>query len=305
MSDKEIDKPSSKLSTYKEIAELIGLYAKWGTLAVGGLCLLIYSNEIDQFPEGINLGEGLAFYLVSAGFLIAYTVFAIAVTAMGSVLMALPTNIFERSRHNRSVTSRAHIESQLKPDYSPMWSGPVLGIGCLGLIIWVLYSLKNPFNGITFAPVPLMQGLLIALLLGVQQRLAVLDVNLVLGGSNAEEIDRKRANNRFAQKCFFIGLVVCPMLLAPNRTFLVDAGFRIAQLRKDNATIHVKKPWADRVANSTLKQRSSFLGNDYVEFDHVDVLLRSVGTKVVISLPQASDKPVTRLSIPSEAIVVE
>ena len=48
----------------------MGLYEEWGTLAVGGLCLLIDSNEIDQFPEGINLGEGLAFYLVSAGFLI-------------------------------------------------------------------------------------------------------------------------------------------------------------------------------------------------------------------------------------------
>jgi hypothetical protein len=305
MSDKEVSKPSSKLSTYKEIADLMGLYAKWGTLAVGGLCLLIYSNEIDQFPEGINLGEGLAFYLVSAGFLIAYTVFAIVATAMGSVVMALPTIFFQRFRHKRSVSNRTHIESQLNADYSLMWNGPVLGMGSLGLLIWILYSLRHPFDGVAFAPVPIMQGLLVALSLGVQRRVRVFDVGLVVEGSNGAEIDRKRIANRMVQKCFFVGLVVCPMLLAPNRTFLVDAGFRIAQLRKDNATVHVKKPWADRVSLSTLKPQSSFLGDDYVEFENVNVLLRSVGTKVVVALPQASDKPVTRLSIPSDAIVVE
>lgn len=83
----------------------------------------------------------------------------------------------------------------------------------------------------------------------------------------------------------------------------MDAAFRLAQLRKDNATIHVKVPWAARVGKSTLPQSQSFLGGDYVEFKKVNVLLRSVGQKVVIELPNAAGK--TRLSIPADAIYVE
>lgn len=300
MSDSKI-----RLSFYKDIAEMIGLYAKWGTLAVGGLCLLVYSNEIDHFPEGINLGEGLAFYLVSAGFLIAYTMFALIVTAMGAVVMGLPTVLFQRFRHRRLSVQRTHLESQLKADFSPMWTGPVLGMGSLGLLIWLLYSLGHPIEGAKFLPVPFMQGLLVAFSLGVQRRLRVLDVGLVMNGNDDAERNRRRNASRMAQNVLLVGIIFCPMLLAPNRTFLVDAGFRIAQLRKDNATIHVKKPWAERVSRSTLTPRKSFLGEDYQEFENVNVLLRSVGTKVVVALPKIGDKLAAPLSIPADYIVVE
>lgn len=98
-------------------------------------------------------------------------------------------------------------------------------------------------------------------------------------------------------------LAIAPFFLAQNRTFLVDGAFRVAQLRKDNATVHVKSPWSDRVAMSRLVHDKSFLGAEYVQFKGVNVLLRSVGAKVVIELP--TDKATTKLSIPSEAIFVE
>lgn len=77
----------------------------------------------------------------------------------------------------------------------------------------------------------------------------------------------------------------------------------MAQLRKDNATVHMKSPWSDRVAMSKLVHEKSFLGADYVQFRGVNVLLRSVGDKVVIELP--TDKATTKLSIPSDSIFVE
>lgn len=57
---------NSKNTEPNEFAGLIGTFTKYGTLLVGGLCLLMYSNEIGQFPEGMGIGEGLAFYLVCA-----------------------------------------------------------------------------------------------------------------------------------------------------------------------------------------------------------------------------------------------
>ena len=54
---------------------------------------------------------------------------------------------------------------------------------------------------------------------------------------------------------------------------------------------------------SKLVHEKSFLGADYVQFRGVNVLLRSVGDKVVIELP--TDKATTKLSIPSDSIFVE
>lgn len=54
-----------------------------------------------------------------------------------------------------------------------------------------------------------------------------------------------------------------------------------------------------------LTPTKSFLGDNYAEFDKGKVLLRSVGSKVVIDLPQAANKPITALPISSETIVIE
>jgi len=46
----------------KDIWELAVSVIKWGSLLVGGTCLLVTSAEIGQFPEDMSAGEGLALY---------------------------------------------------------------------------------------------------------------------------------------------------------------------------------------------------------------------------------------------------
>lgn len=296
---------SSRISNFKEIADLVAVYAKWGSILVGGFCLLLYSHEIGQFPEGLNLGEGLAFYLVCAGFWVAYTLYAAVTTAMGSLLMAGPALLHQKFINRRSRSRVAQPDMHLVTDYSMMWDTPVIGLGLLGFVIWLVYVSRHPVDGILFLAQPLLQGFLVGLWLTTRRRLHLLRTGLVFQDESNEQIARKRSSNEFIQKGLLIAIAVSPLLLAADRTFLVDAAFRTAQLRKDSATIHVKQPWAARVKASTLTPTKSFLGDNYVEFDKVKVLLRSVGSKVVIELPQSTDKTTTRLSIPSEAIYIE
>jgi hypothetical protein len=159
-------------------------------------------------------------------------------------------------------------------------------------------------NAAVFLSVSLLQGCLVIFLLVVRRRWEYLRVGLVLQNESAEVIQRRRLTILNVHRVLLGLIVIAPLLIGPDRTFLVDAAFRVAQLRKENATVHVKKPWATRVSVSTLETGKSFLGDDYVEFKSVKVLLRSVGEKVIIELPQYSGKAI-KLPIPSESIYVE
>lgn len=298
-------RPTDRLTTYKSIAELVTMYAKWGSILTGGFCLLLYSNEIGQFPEGMNLGEGLAFYLVCAGFLVVSTFYAAVTTAMGSLLLAGPILLHKKFIRGRSQAKSSQSDLYLLTDYSLMWETPVIALAVVGFLVWFFYVASRPTEGVIFLAQPLAQGVLVTGWLMTRQRLRLLQTGLVFPSEGDDLIERKKANIHVVRKALLIAFVTVPLLLAPDRMILVDAAFRMAQLRKDSAIIHVKKPWANRVEVSTLTPEKSFLGDEYVTFEKIKVLLRSVGSKVVIELPQAADKPATRLSIPSEAIFVE
>jgi hypothetical protein len=297
---------NSKSTEPNEFAGLIGTFTKYGTLLVGGLCLLMYSNEIGQFPEGMGLGEGLAFYLVCAGFLIAYSLYTAICTATGCLLLAWPARALHRLLVRRETLGRKRVgQVLLHTDFSTMWELPVVALGIVGLIghgIFIYYS-SQPVQAALFLAVPLAQGAGMVFLLVVTRRKQHLESGVLLPEYSDRSIMTKRRDTVTARRVFFVWLVLAPLLLAPEKLFLVDAAFKLAQLRKDGATVHVKAPWSVRVAQSTLPKSPSFLGTDYVEFKKVNVLLRSVGQKVVIELPSASG--VTRLSIPTDSIYVE
>ncbi|TAL13413.1 MAG: hypothetical protein EPO01_21590 [Aquabacterium sp.] len=297
---------NSKNSEPNEFAGLIGTFTKYGTLLVGGLCLLMYSNEIGQFPEGMGIGEGLAFYLVCAGFLIAYSLYTGICTATGCLLLAWPARMLHRVLVRREALGRRRVgQILLHTDFSTMWELPVVALGIVGLIghgIFIYYS-SQPVQAALFLAVPLAQGAGMVFLLVVTRRKQHLESGVLLPEYSDQSIMTKRRDTVTARRVFFVWLVLAPLLLAPEKLFLVDAAFKLAQLRKDGATVHVKAPWSARVGQSTLAKATSFMGTDYVEFKKVNVLLRSVGQKVVIELPSASG--VSRLSIPSDSIYVE
>lgn len=297
---------NSKNTDGKEFVDLVGTFTKYGTLLVGGLCLLMYSNEIGQFPEGVGLGEGLAFYLVCAGFLIVYAIYTGICTATGCLLLAWPARALHGMLLRRERSGRMHVnQALLHTDFSSMWELPVVALGILGLIGHCIFIYFNtePVRAALFLAVPLVQGVGVVFLLVVTRRQRHLESGVLLVDHNEQSVLAKRKDTVIARRVFYVWLVLAPMLLVPEKLFLVDAAFRLAQLRKDGATVHVKEPWANRVGQSTLPKSRSFLGSDYVEFKKVNVLLRSVGQKVVIELPGASD--VRRLSIPADSIYVE
>lgn len=113
-----------------DLLEQVGTVAKYGTLLVGGLCLLMYSNEIGQFPEGMGLGEGLAFYLVCAGFLFVYLMYMGICTATGCLLLVGPAKWINRLLMRRKSLGRKPMgQVLLHTDFSSMRDVPVVAMG--------------------------------------------------------------------------------------------------------------------------------------------------------------------------------
>lgn len=109
---------------------------------------------------------------------------------------------------------------------------------------------------------------------------------------------------RGAVAAFSVVLFVFPLFVGLRPGIFTEAAFRMAQLRKDDAEVHMKKPWSERLVLSGLKPETSFLGSDHQRFDHVTVLLRSIGTKVVLEL-QAGAGKMKSVAFPADAVHVE
>lgn len=185
----------SKNTEPNEFGGLIGTFTKYGTLLVGGLCLLMYSNEIGQFPEGMGLGEGLAFYLVCAGFLIAYSLYTAICTATGCLLLAWPARALHRTLVRRETLGRKRIgQMLLRTDFSAMWELPVVALGIVGLIchgIFIYYS-SQPVQAALFFAVPLAQGAGMVFLLVVTRRKQHLESGVMLPEYSERSIMIKR-----------------------------------------------------------------------------------------------------------------
>lgn len=307
--DKEKNQTATEpagIERYKEVAEFVSIAFKWAMLLPGGICLLIYSMYLGHFPEGIELGEGLAFYLLCAAFWLVYVLYAAVAATMGAVAMA-PIAIlgqhFQRKRAPKDRRSGQHSSPQV--DYKAMYDSALWVPATLGYVVLLAYATHDWQNALQFFGMALLQGLVLALLIQVRTRIRSRSSGLLLTQQTDEEQRNSMSQLRSVRAALILVLFVVPLMFGPNKVSLVNAAFQAAQLRKENATIHVKKPWSERVARSQLKTAKSFLGDEYVEFRQVNVLLRSVGTVVILELPAVGSTQPVKLPVPAEAVYVE
>lgn len=302
----QAEKEPAGIERYKEVAELVSIAFKWAMLLPGGICLLIYSMDLGHFPEGIELGEGLAFYLLCAAFWLIYVLYALVAATMGAVAMA-PIAVlgqrFQRKRATKDRRSGQHFWPHV--DYKAMHDSVLWAPAILGYVLLLAYATHDWQNALQFFGMVLLQGMVLALLIQVRARIRSRSSGLFLTQQTGEEQRNSMAQLRSVRAALVLVLFVVPLMCSPTKVSLVNAAFQAAQLRKENATVHVKKPWAERVARSQLKAAKSFLGDEYVEFRQVNVLLRSVGTVVILELPAVGSTRPVKLPVPAEAVYVE
>ena len=300
------ERTPDRLSQLKQFGELGNAALKWITVVPGSICMLLYSVKMGQFPEGLALGEGLAFYLICAAFWIAFSLYVGAASVLGVVVAGPLMAFFERRKRARAVGS-GHLLHMAPTTSFAFSKDPMLRtIAAVVLAADLVLALKWWQDSLQFLLMALIQGAALCFLVEIVAKLRWLRQPLVHADSPPAEVQRSVRGLKQARAGLGAALLLVPLLVGPQGISLVDAAFRAAQLRKDHATIHVKKPWAIRVVRSGLVAHESFMGEDYAEFRDVTVLLRSVGTKVVVELPGTTvDGTTVKLPVPAAAIEVE
>lgn len=185
-----------------------------------------------------------------------------------------------------------------------MWGAEIWGCALLGIAFISFLVIQGATLWLQ-VELALMEGALLGMLVVSRRRRRFLDSNLApLEPVNDNNHDRKQ-QHAIIQRVLLCMMVVAPLILGSSQSALVNSAFRVAQLRKDNATIQIQKQWASRLTTRGQCEAPSFLGEEYREFVGINVLLRSVGTKVTIELPAHGEKKASSLAIPAEHIVVE
>lgn len=291
---------NQELKTLREWAEFIALVTRWGAVIVGGMSLLLYAGEIGHFPSGISLGEGLAFYLICAGFCLLYFIYWASLSSLGSLLMRVPFNwivAWDRSRATGKVDASVipHSVPLFHMNKPEVWITAVMGI-------WFLagFSLNGGPKWYWLVPLALWQGFLVGACLIMRRRQDYYASGL---GAAAVISDKSKREHRFALRVFVALLLFFPLVVMPGRQGFIDTAFRWAQLRKNNAVVHIKAPWTALVEQGGLPGQASFLGPQYKRYHGTTVLLRSLGDSVVLSIPTGLPDP--KSVKPGTVIVIE
>jgi hypothetical protein len=281
------------------------------------MSLLLYAGEIGHFPSGIGLGEGLAFYLICIAFFLLYFLYWTAVTAIGAVLMRSPFELLLKLDRKRGKTNPKHQTFPHSVPLARMTSLEVILTALIGLGFLVRFCIDGEPSWYWVLLIALIQGLMIGFWLIIQRLHEFSQVSL--GGIVLDEPKRQR-HRSFVLRASAAFILVMPFLLMPDRKGFVDTSFGWAQLRKENAIVHVKAPWTALLDTSYVVGQKSFRGPDYKRYYGVTVLLQSLGDSVVIAVPTGFPDPaktkigtvieirpdqMKKLSIPATDIWVE
>lgn len=315
-----MDMKSSEMkgvSVIKEWASLVALAVRWGAVVVGGMSLLLYAGEIGHFPSGIGLGEGLAFYLICTAFFLLYFLYWTAVTAIGAVLMRGPFELLLKLDRKRGKANPKHRTFPHSVPLARMTSLEVVSTALIGLWFLVKFCIDGEPSWYWVLLVALVQGLSIGLWLIIQRQHEFSHISL--GHVAAGEPTRQRQRS-FVLRAAAVFILLMPFLLMPDRKGFVDTSFGWAQLRKEDAVVHVRAPWTALLDTSYVVGQKSFRGPDYKRYHGVTVLLRSLGDSVVIAVPTGLPDPaktkvgtmieirpaqIKRIAIPATDIWVE
>lgn len=305
------------VSVIKEWASLIALVVRWGAVVVGGMSLLLYAGEIGHFPSGIGLGEGLAFYLICIAFFLLYFLYWTAVTAIGAILMRGPFELLLKIDRKRGKTDPKHHAFPHSVPLARMTSIEVILTALIGLGFLIRLCIDGEPSWYWVLLIALAQGFMIGFWLIIRRRHQVSQVNL---GSIVADEPKQQRQRSFVLRALAVFILIVPFLLMPDRKGFVDMSFGWAQLRKENAVVHVKAPWTALLDTSYVVGQKSFRGPDYKRYHGVTVLLQSLGDSVVIAVPTGLPDPaktkigtvvevrpdqIKRISIPATDIWVE
>lgn len=288
-----------ELKNKLEIIDMsLGIAAKIG-ITVGSLILVCYCWSIDFFPKDISVGDGLLFIFVAVGFGTVYLFFVASLTSLGVLLRPLwyvlqSSGIWIGERWAKLRNKTLSYEPfDLKPGGLEH-----LTFAAFGLILVTLFSIKD----VSRLPTLLLASFGCALLWSSYQDV---DAKLRKISSSPQPSDgeRERIPRLEKSKALLPWLIISiPLLIGGVSGEMTSGTMRLLMLRNDDATAHIKKPYATILSTSGITGAKSEIGDDYLRYEHAEILFSGLGSTTVVSLKNLNGSSM-KLTIPSDHIL--
>ena len=284
---------------FKEIWTLVTALVAGGAIATGSLCLLYECAVTGSYPEDLTLGQGMAFTFLFIGLTFVCAAYWAGVTSVGFVLMRWPMEALKFFRDKAPPHAVAYVPADLRV----MWSFPIWVVAAIAIIASTTFEWDSP-RLVIYGCIVVTQGFIGGLLLMIQRRRQFDDAGIHLSQREAKHPEHDSQRLRKATYAIFAFWVVAPFVFGQNQSGFVRAAFKVAQVRKDHAVVHLAKPWDSRLSGAELTRGESYLGPDYVRFDDVTVRMRGLGSRVVLEVPSAKAEP-RFVSVPKQLLEIE
>lgn len=272
---------------------------RWLCLAVGVLLILTYTQEIQQFPEGMTLGEGLAFYLLVLAYGLIGSIYLVCMTSIGGLFIRVFLWCFDKicafKAKQAPEQEKRWIFEKDKAQLTQWWQFSCAVLGCLFLLP---LGLNDPESLWRHSAVILLQGMLGFGYLSLSRLASFKASGLIVEGPKKTAIHQSSS----AKYVILLMMGFVLIFVAPQQQ-LSRLTFSMAQLRKERALVHIKSPYDRILVRDGAKPEPSVLGAEFTQFREVDVLLRSIGERVTVRY-KTNSGTVTK-SLPKESIFIE
>lgn len=304
----------------KKIVDGVSYVAARCAFIAGGLSLSTYTLEVKQFPSGVGLGDGLAFYLVSIAWILWYALYLMSIASVGSLLMYFPFTIIQAIKIKASNKTGGSSPAWHNVSFSAMVGADVIAFAVFGLFFLLVVFAEGDAPWWAYPAPVIAQGTLVGLWVGIKRLHEIDCVGLVIPmRSDYKAINRMKFRERLVKVAIPLLFLLIPFVFMPDRTSIVKMAFSAAQIRQERVTVHIKKPWYLLINKEKLNSSASPLGPNYVRIECATVMLSGIGDIVVIdrnslAQPKGKDgkcaisflrKKSDPVSIPKDAIWVE
>lgn len=293
------------MSTIKQASEghvepsmKIGAATAVAGMTLGAIFIFLYTADIEHFPSGLTLGDGLVLLVVAGFFCLIYVTFLVTLTSLGITLSVIVRPLLMGLRRLFRVKRPPPFELVRPNGMHPF-------LGAISLFFVAGFGRHEPY---LYVSLPLISLILYTLYSAwvseyrKSQASGATETRALATAETTPVLDSTSPATHRRNAWWLLGVgVLLPLFMGGIFTQLRDGTMRLLKIRADSATVYVKSPYAELIPKSAGYVEGG--PKDYAKHERMSVLFRAIGKSTVIRFLDGQKQ--RQLEIPNEFIIVE
>jgi hypothetical protein len=276
-------------------------------IILGAVCITIYAQHINYFPQDLSMGNGLLLCFIFACFGIIYSVLTGCLLSLG-ILFSPIINVLLNGIIHIDRSLRKNKEKYQEPVFKHYKTPRIVLAALLSISGMMLIYALSRHDVQAYWQLPMLSIFLyMAYSIYNQKTTNNKDViNSVLHTDEKEKLLLTHTEELKRKRQALLVLCLSPLVFifffTQLWTPLLDATMRFAHIRVEHPIVYMKEPYSSLLPQ-TLASKNQMALKDYVAFDGLTILFKGFGKTTVVSFPDTD--AVRQLEIPNDFLIIE